>query len=413
MKKRVIKLVIVGHVDHGKSTLIGRTLFETGSLPKETYEEVKRVSRELGKDAELAYLTDYLQEERERNITIDTTQIFFKTRKRNYVIIDAPGHVQFIKNMLSGASQAEAAVLLVDAHEGIREQTRRHAYLIHLLGIEKLIVVANKMDLIDYKHDRFHEIETAILELVHQLGLKPIHVIPASARVGENISNPSSRMGWYRGPAFTDSLDHVKPRDRNSDAPFRFPVQDVLVRDGRKILLGRVEAGSVEKGQEILILPDGYSSRVLDIVRYGEKRKSALTGESIGIVLERHSGVERGVVLVQHDRVPVVSDEMDVTIFWMGDVPLNRGNDVTLQCSTQVCSCRLKTVEQRLDSSTLHLMEENGESVGPNEVGKVVFKLHRPIVFEPFARVPELGRLVLRKGDAVCAAGIVGSTQQK
>ena len=178
-------------------------------------------------------------------------------------------------------------------------------------------------------------------------------------------------------------------------------------------MLGRVEAGSVEKGEEILVLPAGYYSRVLEIVRYGEKRKNALTGESIGIVLEKHGGVERGVVLAQHDHVPVVSDEMDVTMFWMGDVPLNRGDEVTLQCSTQVTLCRLKTVEQRIDSSTLHLMEENGKSVGPNEVGRVVFKLNRPIVFEPFGRVPELGRLVLRKGDAVCAAGIVGSVPQE
>ena len=412
MKKQVIKLVFVGHVDHGKSTLIGRTLFETNSLPKDTYEEVKRVSEELGKDAELAYLTDYLQEERERNITIDTTQIHFKTRKKNYVIIDAPGHVQFIKNMLSGASQAEAAVLLVDAQEGIKEQTRRHAYLIHLLGIEKLIVVVNKMDLLDYDPTRFHEIETDIIDFMNQLSLKPIHVIPTSARSGENITKTSPKMSWYGGPVFADSLDHIKLNSQNERTPFRFPVQDVLFKDGRNIVLGRVEAGDVERCQQLLVLPEGYKTRVIEVVRFGEKRKSAQVGESIGIVLENHNDIKRGMVLTHHDQIPIVADEVDVTIFWMGAVPLHKGDEFTLQCSTQEVSCRLKVIEQRIDSSTLQLLEENGETVGPNEVGKVIFKLAKPIVFEPFSQVPELGRLVLRRGDSVYGAGIVNSVQQ-
>jgi len=412
MKKNVIKLVFVGHVDHGKSTLIGRTLYETNSLPKEKYDEVKQISAELGKDAELAYLTDYLQEERERNITIDTTQIHFKTRKNNYVIIDAPGHVQFIKNMLSGASQAEAAVLLVDAQEGIKEQTRRHAYLIHLLGIENLIVVVNKMDLVGYDPDRFYEIKTDMIDFMHRLSLKPIHVIPTSARSGENITKTSSKMSWYGGPVFTDSLDHIKQNKQNPNAPFRFPVQDVFFKDDRNIVLGRVEVGSVERNQQLLVLPDGYNTSVREVVRYGEKRKSAQAGESIGIVLENHNDIKRGMVLTQQDQIPIVSDEVDGTIFWMDEDPLHRGDDLTLQCSTQVASCHLRAIEQRIDSSTLHILEENGKIIGPNEVGKVIFKLAKPIVFEPFSQVPELGRLVLRRGDSVYGAGIVNSVQQ-
>jgi sulfate adenylyltransferase large subunit len=409
MKKHVTKLVFVGHVDHGKSTLIGRTLLETGSLPKETYDEVKRVSHELGKDAELAYLTDYLQEERERNITIDTTQIYFRTKKNDYVIIDAPGHVQFIKNMLSGASQAEAAVLLVDAWEGIREQTKRHAYLIHLLGIKRLIVVVNKMDRVDYDRDRFYAIKTDIIDLMNQLSLTPLHIVPASARLGENISKSSPHMGWYGGPVFTDALDRIKLNHRHENKPFRFPVQDVLEKGNDSILLGRVESGCVKQNQKLLVLPEGAEARVRDVMRYGERRRKARTGESIGIVLQNHSTVQRGVVLTHTDQKPVVSNNVSVTVFWLDNVPLHIGDTLTLQCSTQSVTCQLQRVKQRIDSSTLKLLEEHGETVGLNEVGNVVLTLERPIVVDSYAQVPELGRLVLRKKDVVCAAGIVQS----
>ena len=407
MKKQIFKLVFVGHVDHGKSSLIGRTLYETASLPKETYEEVKRVSLELGKDAELAFLTDYLQEERERNITIDTTQIFFKTRKHDFVIIDAPGHVQFIKNMLSGASQAELAVLLVDAGEGIKEQTRRHAYLVHLLGIKNLIVVVNKMDLVNYEQGHFHDIRKEIIDFLQQLSIVPINVIPVSAALGENVSKESAKMSWYDGPFFTDCLDSLKPVNRKASAPFRLPVQDVLVRKNSNIVLGRVESGSVERNQQLLILPDGKTTRVLDVLRYGERRKVALTGESIGLVLENDNGIERGNVLVQQEKLPAVSDRLHATIFWMYNDILRTGDDLVLQCSTQSIPCCMESIEKRIDSSTLDVLERNGTGINTNEVGEVTFRLNKPIVFELFSNIPELGRLVLRKNENVCGAGIV------
>ena len=409
MRRKVIKLVFVGHVDHGKSTLIGRTLYETNSLPKEKFDEVKQVSAELGKDAELAYLTDYLQEERERNITIDTTQIYFKTRKNEYVIIDAPGHVQFIKNMLSGASQAEAAVLIVDAHEGVKEQTRRHAYLIHMLGIKSIIVAVNKMDLLDYCSDRFQLVEHDVTDFLNQLSLHPLHVIPVSARLGENITKRSAEMGWYRGPVFTDALDHIKPNRQWENNPLRFPVQDVLSVKEREIIVGRVEAGDIQQHQKVIVLPDGYETSVLDILRYGEKRKGARSGESIGIVLEDHDAVHRGSVLIgQRDR-PVTTDEIRVILFWMSDEPLSIGSDLSIQCSTQEIFCQPLKIEQRIDSSTLKLLEDDARTVQQNEVGRIILKLQKPAVFEPFSEIPELGRFVLRKGDTVKGAGIVSA----
>jgi sulfate adenylyltransferase subunit 1 len=409
MGAQVVRLVFVGHVDHGKSTLIGRLLVATNSLPRERIAEVQRVSAELGKEAELAYLTDYLQEERERNITIDTTQIFFRTRKRSYVIIDAPGHVEFIKNMLSGASQAEAGVLIVDAREGVMEQTRRHAYLIHLLGIRRLVAVVNKMDLIDYRVEGFDRVKKDLTGFLGRMSLSPDAVIPVSARLGENIAKYSRRMDWYQGPVFIDALDRIRSERDKRGKPLRLPVQDVLPVRGRRTILGRVEAGSVERGQSLTILPGGLRARAVEILRFGERRKGAHTGESIGLVIDEDHEVHRGAVIVQGDAEPLVTDEVRLTLFWMGDEPFAAGSELSLQCSTQEVGCRPVSVERRIDSSTLEVLEERGLEVRKNEVGLVTLKLQRPIVLEPFTEIPALGRVVLRKEGEVLGIGIIQS----
>jgi sulfate adenylyltransferase subunit 1 len=406
MARKVMRLVFVGHVDHGKSTLIGRLLVETNSLPKERIAEVQRVSAELGKDAELAYLTDYLQEERERNITIDTTQIFFGTRKRNYVIIDAPGHLEFIKNMLSGASQAEAAVLIVDAREGVMEQTRRHAHLIHLLGITRMVAVVNKMDLIDFGIDGFEQVKQDLAGFLGRMSLSHGPVIPVSARMGENIVRKSRRMGWYRGPVFVDALDRISSEKDTRGKPFRFPVQDVLTLHGTRTILGRVEAGSVERGQSMTILPERLRTSAVEIRRFGEKRRRALSGESIGLVIEGDHGVRRGDVIVLGGEEPPLSDEARLTLFWMGDAPLADAGGLSLQCATQEVGCLPVSVERRIDSSTLEVLAKKGLELRKNEVGLVSLKLQRPIVLEPFAEIPALGRVVVRNEGEVLGIGI-------
>ncbi|MCK4821573.1 GTP-binding protein [bacterium] len=245
MEKDILRIVIIGHVDHGKSTLIGRLLLDTNSLPKEKMVEIKKVSRDLGKEAELAFLTDQLKEERERSMTIDTTQIFFRTRKKNYCIIDTPGHVQFLKNMLTGASLAQAAVLIVDVKEGVMEQTRRHSYLIQMLGLDKAIVVFNKMDLINYQGRRFPKIKTELLELLESLNIEPIFLIPISAKEGLNISRKSSKMRWYKGPSLLSALDSLRLNTKTMQRPLRFPIQDIYEINGEKIIVGRVASGIV------------------------------------------------------------------------------------------------------------------------------------------------------------------------
>ena len=229
MQKEKLKFVIVGHVDHGKSTLIGRLFFDTGSLPADKIAEIEKISKELGRDVEFAFMMDHLQEERDQGITIDTAQAFFHTDKRDYVIIDAPGHVEFTKNMITGASQAQAAILIVDAAEGVREQTRRHAYLLSMLGLTQVAVVINKMDLdsVRYSKQRFEQVVAELLEFCEPLGIKPMHIVPISAKQGENVAKKSTHMDWYIGPTVLELLDDFVVPSKPADKPMRFPIQDV------------------------------------------------------------------------------------------------------------------------------------------------------------------------------------------
>ncbi len=254
MNNADLKFVIVGHVDHGKSTLIGRLLYDTHSLAVDKIEEIEKASRDLGKETEFAYLLDHLEEERQQGITIDTTQAFFKTEKRQYVIIDAPGHVEFVKNMITGASQAEAAVLIIDAGEGVREQTRRHAYLLSMLGLNQVIVVLNKMDLVKFGEESFNEVKNKIDEFLNSINMRPVSYIPICAIKGDNIARKSPKMNWYSGLTFLETLDVLENRESSENKPLIFPVQDVYEIGDKRIVVGRIEAGVLEKGCRIKIL---------------------------------------------------------------------------------------------------------------------------------------------------------------
>jgi len=407
MKKPPLRVVFTGHIDHCKSTLIGQTLFLTNSLPGEKITEIKRVSAELGMEAELAFLTDYLEEERERNITIDTTQIFFRSRKRNYVIIDAPGHLQFIRNMLTGASQADAAVLIVDAAEGVQEQTRRHAYLVHLLGIWQIVVVVNKMDLVGYSRKRFDEVKRELNLFLRKISLTAKHSVPVSAKNGINITGKSPETAWYEGPTFLDALDSIDPPALSGETNIRFPVQDVYAVQGEEVAVGRLECGTLHRGQAVLILPERVESYIRQVVQFGREKKTAGAGESIGIVLDTNGLIHRGCVLVPPNETGIISDVIRVRIFWMREKKLEAGEDFSIQCATQKTMCAVERIEKRIDTSTLSVIDKNGGSLHENEVGEVLIKCSQPIVHEPFALYSGLGRLVLTKENETVAAGIV------
>ncbi len=266
-----LKVVFVGHVDHGKSTLIGRILHDTGSLAEGKIEQIEKACAAEGMEFEFAFLLDALLEEQEQNVTIDTTQIPFRTQRRQYVIIDAPGHKEFLKNMITGASSADAAILVIAATEGVQEQSRRHAYLLGLLGIQQLIVVVNKMDLANYAEDRFRSIETTYGAFLTELGLKPLFVIPASAKAGENIAIKSKKMSWFDGPTVLEALDQTESKQSGDALPLRFCVQDIYRFDERRIVAGRIETGVLRVGDPIVFSPANKASTVQTIERWNSR----------------------------------------------------------------------------------------------------------------------------------------------
>src|SRR4051812_33344116 len=276
-----LKIVIVGHVDHGKSTFVGRLFHDTGSLPEGKLEQLQRIAERRGVPFEWANLMDALQSERDQNITIDTAQIWFQTKKRQYVIIDAPGHKEFLKNMITGAANAEAALLLIDAHEGVQENSRRHGYLLNLLGIRQIAVLVNKMDLENYSQSRFNQIETEYRAWLKSIGVEPKLFVPIAAKHGDNIASNSANTPWYSGPTVLATLDEFKLAELPKDQPLRMPIQDVYRFDERRILAGRVEAGSIKVGDKLLFAPTNKTSTVKTIERWNAPQSnSASAGES-------------------------------------------------------------------------------------------------------------------------------------
>lgn len=403
----VLSFVIVGHVDHGKSTLIGRLLYDTDSLPPDKIDEIKKASAGMGKRTEFAYLLDHLEEERKQGITIDTTQVFFKTAQRRYVIIDAPGHVEFVKNMITGASQAEAAVLIVDVAEGVKEQTKRHSYMLSLLGLHQVVVVLNKMDLVKFAEERFDTVKKDVTEWLKSINIEPTLFIPISAIEGDNIAAKSKNMDWYTGPTFLDSLDTLQNKQPPEDKPLLFPIQDVYKIADKRINVGRVEAGVIEKGAEIKVLPGGQLTRINSIEKFLEKTDRAIASESIGMTTTDSVFLDRGNIVCLPGAEPAVTDEIPANIFWMSKRDFTADQKVTIRCATQETSCKIQSINKRINSSTLEVIEENASVIKNLEVAEVIIKTKKPVAIKDFNDVQELGRFVLVQDENICAGGII------
>jgi sulfate adenylyltransferase large subunit len=406
--RKNLKFVIIGHVDHGKSTLIGRLFFDTNSLPYDKIEEVKKASKDRDdSEIEFAFLMDHLREEREQGVTIDTAQTFFKTSKREYVIIDAPGHVEFVKNMITGASQAEAALLIVDVGEGVAEQTKRHANLISMLGLNQIIVVINKMDEIDYKEERFKEVKKDISKFFNDVKLKGDFYIPISALKGENVVTHSKLMPWYKGPTILESLDSLKNRDLPKDKSLIFPIQDVYKISGKRIAVGRVEAGYVEDGMEVKMLPDGVKIKVKSIEKFNENKNRAVAGESIGIITESPVFLQRGNILCIEGMEPITTKSFEANLIWLSKDEFDIRKRIKLRLATQEINGNIKSLKKRIDSSSLEILEENAGILKNLEIGDIVFEAKNPISITKFNDIQELGRFVLVRGNDVVAGGII------
>jgi bifunctional enzyme CysN/CysC len=405
---RALRVVIVGHVDHGKSTLVGRLLYETGSLPDGKFEQIQTVCRRRGMQFEWAFLMDALQAERDQNITIDVSQIWFKTRRRNYVIIDAPGHKEFLKNMITGAASADAALLLIDAHEGIQEQSRRHAYLLSLLGIRQVVVVVNKMDLVNFDQAVFTRIEADYRNFLRQLNVQPLQFLPIAARDGVNLVTPDPKTSWYEGPTLVQTLDDLEQPLPPADLPLRFAVQDVYRFDQRRILAGRIESGTLRIGDTVVFAPSNKESVVASIEVWNAPQRSAVSaGESVGITLREQIFVERGSVGIHMDQMPIETNRFRARVFWMGDRPLSLAKKYKIKLLTQEVECQLASIDQVIDASSLEASSAIRRTVEKNEVAEVTIQSRGPLVMDNYDRLQTSGRFVLVDGNDVAGGGVI------
>ncbi|HEY4986040.1 MAG TPA: adenylyl-sulfate kinase [Bradyrhizobium sp.] len=406
-----LRIVIVGHVDHGKSTLVGRLLHETGSLPEGKLEMLKAVSARRGMPFEWSFLLDALQTERDQGITIDTTQIRFRTGSRDIVLIDAPGHAEFLRNMITGASQADGAVLIIDALEGVRDQTRRHGYLLHLLGIKQVAIVVNKMDRVDFSAARFAAIGKEISAHLNELGVTPTAIIPISARDGDGVAERTPRIGWYDGPTVVEALDALEPARPLEQLALRLPVQAIYKFDDRRIVAGRIESGSLASGDEIVIMPAGKIAKIRSVESWPvtpvKGRQSA--GRSVGITLDRELFIERGDVIAHVGKAPVDTRRLRVRIFWLHGKPLTRGEQVLVRLGTREARATVVAIEKAVDPGALSSVETN--SIARNHVGEIEIALAEPIAADPVSDNPRTGRLVIEVNGRIAGGGLVLSVE--
>ena len=405
-----LKIVIVGHVDHGKSTLVGRLFYDTGSLPEGRIEAVRAMSEKRGMPFEWAFLLDALQAERDQGITIDISQIFFHTDERHYVLIDAQGHREFVKNMITGAAQADAAVLVVDGRDGMQEQTRRHAYLLHLLGIHQIVVCINKMDTVGYSEARFQEVAGEVRAYLSDLGIDLQHtmMIPVVARDGDNIaSGDQEHMPWYTGPTLTRALDSLQPPVTSLDLPLRMPVQDVYKFDDRRIIAGRIESGYLRKGDTLLFSPSNKRAKIASIEGWNIKEPIMATraGQSIGVTLDEQIFVERGEIASLDANPPMLSNVFRGRIFWLGQQPLTPGTRLKMKLCTGEYQVEVEKIERVIDTQDLGSSAQN--HVERHAIAEVVFRSRRTLALDPFDQNMYTGRFVLVENYDIVGGGLI------
>ncbi|MBX3349389.1 MAG: adenylyl-sulfate kinase [Nitrospira sp.] len=403
-----LNIVIVGHVDHGKSTLLGRLYADTGSLPDGKLEKVQAICKQQGKEFEYAFLFDAFLEEQEQGITIDTARTFFMWKGRQYIIIDAPGHKEFLKNMISGAARAEGALLLIDALEGVKEQSKKHGYLLSLLGVRQFAVVVNKMDLVGYRQDVFDGIEKEYREFLGQFKAVPAQFIPVSAKLGDNIANRSHAMSWYSGPTVLDTLSAFQKETARSEQPLRLSVQDVYKFDARRIITGRITAGRLKVGDHLVFSPSNKRANIRTVEAFNIEPQptEGQAGQSIGITLDEQIFVERGEIASHQEHLPSVSTAFRANLFWLGKKPLEKGRKYLLRVATKEVDCEVASIHRIID--TMDLAQQQGSnSVGKNQVAELTLRTKAPVAFDLSAAFEATGRFVLVDEYDIAGGGII------
>ncbi len=407
-----ISIVMAGHVDHGKSTVIGRLLAETGALPKGKLEQVRELCRRTAKPFEYAFLLDALKDEQAQGITIDAARCFFRTAKRPYILIDAPGHIEFLKNMITGASRAEAALLVIDAKEGIQENTKRHGYMLSMLGLRQLSVLVNKMDLIQYSRKGFETIRDEYRAFLGRLGIQPVSFIPVSGLSGANIAARSPETGWYEGPTVLEQIDAFHRKEFPETLPFRLPVQDIYKfteqGDDRRVVAGTIETGTLSVGDAVVFQPSGKTSRIKSIEYFnGPVKQTASAGEAPGFTLDTQLYIKPGEWMVKQGQPPLqVGTRFRVNLFWMGHAPMIRDHAYKLKLGAVRSPVKLVEVLSVLDATELGTVA-NKQQVDRHDVAEVILETPKPVAFDVVGEIEQTGRLVIVDNFEIAGAGII------
>lgn len=415
-----MNLAVIGHIDHGKSTLVGRLMYETGAIPQHIIDKFREEAKEKGKESfAFAWVMDSLKEERERGITIDIAHKRFDTDKYYFTIVDCPGHRDFVKNMITGASQADAAILVVAAPDGVMAQTKEHVFLSRTLGINQLIIAVNKMDATDYSEDKYNQVKKDVSELLGMVGFKAADVpfIPTSAFEGDNVSKNSSNTPWYNGPTILECLNSLKLPEAPDDLPLRVPVQDAYTISGiGTVPVGRVETGVMKKGQMVTFMPSGASGEVKSIEMHHEEASEARPGDNIGWNVRGvgKADVRRGDVCGESKNPPTVADEFTgQVVVLQHPSAITIGYTPVFHCHTTQTACTLMSIDKKLDPKSGQVKEENPTFIKAGDAAIITVKPTRPMVIEPVKEIPQLGRFAIRDMGMTIAAGMCMSVKEK
>ena len=396
----LLRFTTAGSVDDGKSTLIGRLLYDSKAIFEDQMELLEATSEQRGEDGvNLALLTDGLRSEREQGITIDVAYRYFATPKRKFIIADTPGHIQYTRNMVTGASTANLALLLIDARHGVVEQTRRHAFIASLLQIPHIAVCINKMDLVDYSKDAFDKIKADFKSFSSKLEIKDVHFIPISALNGDNVVDRSNNMQWYEGSTLMHVLENIHIGSDHNHVDCRFPVQYVIRPQTKEYpdyrgYAGRIEGGVFKPGDEVTILPSGFTSKIKSIDTFNGEIKEAFSPMSVCITLTDDIDISRGDMLVRENNKPTASQDIDLMICWMNEKKIIHRGKYTIRHTSQTVRCIIKDVKYKMDINTLHRLEEDKE-VGLNDIGRITIRTTKPLFFDTYRRNRNTGSVII------------------
>ena len=410
----LLRFTTAGSVDDGKSTLIGRLLYDSKAIFEDQMDILEETSKQRGEEGiNLALLTDGLRSEREQGITIDVAYRYFATPKRKFIIADTPGHIQYTRNMVTGASTANLAILLVDARHGVIEQTKRHAFIASLLQIPHIAVCINKMDLVDYKEDAFENIKSVFRNFSSKLEIKDIHFIPISALNGDNVVDRSKNMDWYEGVTLMHLLENIHIGSDHNHVDCRFPVQYVIRPQSKKFpdyrgYSGRVEGGVFKTGDNITVLPSGFKTKIKSIDTFEGSIDEAYSPMSVCMTLEDNLDISRGDMLVRENNQPNISKEIDIMICWMNEKKLIPRGKYSIRHTTQTARCIIYEVKYKIDINSLHRNEDDKE-IGLNDIGRILIKTTSPLFFDSYRRNRNTGSIILvdEATNETVAAGMI------